>query len=120
MTVVQAIAGHKMLAVVGKLGLPNGCGAMTCAVTKLGDDFEDAGIFRRNGRHKNQKIVKMKHYVPTNPQTTAQQTRRATFANGVIAWKTLPTLEKNDYRQRAKGQKMSGFNLHQREYMSSH
>lgn len=119
MTVVTEISGMKVLAVVGKLGLPNGLGAMVCGITKLGDDFQGAGIYRRNGRWHNQKIVRMKHYRPHNPQTIPQQARRATFSNGVGAWHLLSENEKDDLRTRAKLKHISGFNLHMREYMAS-
>lgn len=117
MAIVKRITEIPVLTISGQTGLPNGFGFHTCGVSKLGDRYIEAGIYRRNGRWRNQKIVKMKHYVPTNPQSTAQQLRRTKFANGVIHWQSLSPAEKIKYRDRGSRINMTGFNLHQREWM---
>lgn len=83
---------------------------------------EQTGILKvaKNGKRKSGlRHISMKFYRPTNPQTIPQQALRGTFADGVANWQGLTTLEKVEYNNRAKGKKMSGYNLFLREYMLS-
>ena len=117
MAIVKRIIDIPVLSISGQTGLPNGFGFHTFGVSKLADRYIEAGIYRRNTRHRNNKIVKMKHYVPTNPQTTAQQTRRTKFANGVAQWHLLTNDQKWIYRKKGAKLNMTGFNLFMRQWM---
>jgi len=119
MAVVDNINGHKIIACSGKLGKPNGVGRIMFGWSQMGDKFMSAGIYRRNGRHHNQKIVRMKHYRPSNPQTTGQQSWRTTFAGGVTAWHTLTAIEKADWNAKRSPTGMSGFCRFMRSYLNS-
>lgn len=63
----------------------------------------------------------LSNYIPSgNPQTIPQQAWRTIMHDAVVHWQLLHLEEKNIYRQRAKKMNMSGFNLHNKEYLQSH
>jgi len=78
------------------------------------------GIYRV--RHRWGKTIqeKLPFYVPTNPQTEAQQAWRQVYADSVTAWQALTPEQKAVYNENAKGKKMSGYNFFQKEYLLSH
>lgn len=49
------------------------------------------GVQRRRG-----------YFIPSNPQTPRQQSRRAFFKNGMQYWGNLPEIEKQEYNKKAK------------------
>jgi len=55
---------------------------------------------------------------PTNPQTKKQQKNRAKMRDAVLHWQHLPESEKDKYRKRAEQKHMSGFNLHNRDFLN--
>jgi hypothetical protein len=57
---------------------------------------------------------------PSNPQTIPQQAKRGIFAHAILHWQLLDESEKDEYRRRARQLKMSGYNLHNKEYLNSH
>lgn len=97
---------------------------------EYGDVFDFAGIYQIR-HHRTKYLVageketgelyirKSRFYIPSNPKTEGQQSRRSIFADGVSAWKSLSEDEKNIYRKRAENLRMSGFNLYMREYLLS-
>ena len=86
----------------------------TCAVLhgKLGDY-----IYRHYPAQSTQKVPA---YVPTNPQTPAQQAWRQVFADGIAAWKALSAEAKAEWWRKAKKKQMCGPHLFQRQYLNSH
>lgn len=99
--------------------------------TEYGDVLDFAGIYQI--RHHRTKFLvkgeketgelyirKSKFYIPSNPKTESQQSRRSIFADGVSGWQSLSEDEKNIYRKKAEGLRMSGFNFYMREYLLSH
>jgi len=119
MAIIKRIEEFPALMVKGKIGRPCGVGAFQCGWSFLGDYFLESGIYRRNGRWHNSKIVKMKHYRPTNPRTVLQQQKRSVFADGVNAWKLLTETEKEVWRKKRSPAKRSGFNRFMSVYMKN-
>lgn len=77
------------------------------------------GIYRLTpikGELVNQRLP---YYEPTNPQTEEQQAWRAKLADAVAEWQSLTSEEKADYNEKAKGKRMSGYNLFIREFLLS-
>lgn len=79
-----------------------------------------AGIYQKRRYGDKRMHVRMRFAWPPNPQTPAQQARRGVFADGVTHWQGLTSGEKAEYNLRAKRLRMSGFNLHQREWLATH
>ncbi len=102
-----------------KFGKPNQLGQIFLGHSELGEENDLAGIYRV--RHVNGRRVreKLPFYEPTNPQTEAQQSNRATFADAVAAWQSLTTEQKAVYNTRAVGKNLFGYHLFIREYMLS-
>jgi len=78
------------------------------------------GIYQVRTRFDRQTQVKEKFYVPTNPQTEAQQANRQKMTDGVIAWQALTDQQKAAYNKNAIGKNLSGYNLFLSEYLYSH
>ena len=78
------------------------------------------GIYRV--RHRWGKVIqeKLPFYVPTNPQTEAQQANRQKMADAVAAWQSLTPEQKEIYNERAKGKNLTGNNIFISEYLLSH
>jgi len=55
---------------------------------------------------------------PTNPKTKKQQKNREKMHAAVLHWQWLPEAEKDKYRKRAEQKQMSGFNLHNSEFLN--
>jgi len=56
-----------------------------------------------------------KNRIPRNPRTAAQRSVRATYGKAVQDWKQLTPEERQDYNERAKQLKISGWNLFLKE-----
>lgn len=117
MAIVKGIGKALVLGASGDIGIPNGCGFAQCGWTRCGEWFPPGGVYKRDGRWKTQRIIKTTHYWPSNPQTVPQQAGRAKFSAGVVHWQSLSDAQKKPYNFRASKIGMSGFNLHQREWM---
>jgi len=57
------------------------------------------------------------YVVPRNPDTISQRNIRALFANAVKSWRALTTEKKYQYTRKARGTRMSGYNLYISEYL---
>jgi len=65
------------------------------------------------------------YYARTKPwppytNSVRQQEVRAAFAMAVKLWQTMLTVQKTEYRRKAKGKGMSGYELWIKEYMETH
>lgn len=80
------------------------------------DPLNVNGIYQVRTHKNKQRTVKMKFYVPTNPQTPAQQANRVKFANAMGAWGSLTQEQKNVYINTAKKRQTFGWSLFIREY----
>jgi hypothetical protein len=78
-----------------------------------------AGIYQIKHTFEGPRISHEKLYRPTNPQTATQQNWRGIFTSGVQAWQGLTSDDKGLYNQRAKRQRLSGFNLFMREWLNA-
>ena len=116
MSIKQEIDGQLFIALNGRLGRPNGVGLIKPGWSKLGEWFESAGIYRRDGRWHKQRIVKMVHYKPTNNRLSAQQFWRDYFRNSVAIYHALASNILQLYKQRAKKYGMTGYNYYISEY----
>lgn len=103
-----------------RFGFSHSFGTAFFGYTRFGDFNEYAGIYTYRNNWKQRKHIAMQFYWPTNPQTVPQQAWRAVFANGAVAWQSLTSDQKAEYNKRAKQKHMTGYHLHQREYLSSH
>lgn len=119
MAFVKQIGSMPIIQARGKLGRPNGVGRFMFGWSKLGEFFEGAGYYRIDGRWGTQRVSKMRHYRPHNPQTSEQQSWRGTFADGVTAWKALSAGEKLAWNKRKNPPRMSGFCRFMREYLNN-
>lgn len=79
-----------------------------------------SGIFQRRRNGGKVVLALERYYVPKNPQTIPQQAHRQTFADAVVAWQALTTIQKQVYNENSREKKMSGYNLFLREYLKSH
>ena len=94
-------------------------GAATFGVDKFADFILLSGIYRTDNVTGEVKYYREPYYITRNPRSDEQQTNRQKYADGVAAWKALTSEEKNQYNIRAKGKRMSGYNLFLKEYMLS-
>lgn len=87
--------------------------------SKYGDDRSPFGIYQQRQGKKGTIFVRERFYIPTNPNSVDQQTWRAKYAAGIVAWQNLTSGQKAVYNTRAKRFKFSGYNLFLKEYLSS-
>ena len=79
-----------------------------------------SGIYRTDNVKGYLTYYREPYYIPINPRTPIQQAWRSVFAQAIFAWQQLTKEEKMAYNERAKGKRMSGYNLFIREYLLSH
>lgn len=65
-------------------------------------------------------IIRMRHYVPTNPQTEPQQAGRTYFATLVSAWQALTQSEKDIWNKKNFPVHMSGYNRFLSYHLNAH
>jgi hypothetical protein len=104
----------------GKFGFSGGLGRMALGYNRVGFYNWFCGIYAKHYYYGKPYISRMKFYRPANPQTEAQQAWRAVYADSINSWRALSDNEKKRYNTRAFGQRMSGYNLFQKEYLNSH
>lgn len=85
-----------------------------------GTDDKRWGIWQLRHRLGKRIFVKQKFYIPSNPQSGAQQAWRTIFANGMTAWGALTVQQQKEYNDRANKYAIFGFNLFMKEYLNSH
>jgi hypothetical protein len=79
-----------------------------------------SGIYRTDNVTGKTKYYREPFYITKNPRYAPQQAWRGIFADAVLAWQGLTTPEKAVYNIKAKGKRMSGYNLFLKEYLESH
>jgi hypothetical protein len=77
------------------------------------------GIYRTDNVTGKTKYYREPLYITRNPQTGPQQTWRAKYADGVLAWQNLTQEQKDYYNKLANGKRYSGYNLFLKEYLLS-
>jgi hypothetical protein len=80
------------------------------------DPLNVKGIYQMRMTKRGKVPIKMKFYVPFNPQTAPQQANRQKFADAMTAWGALTSEQKSVYNMRAKKRQMFGWGLFIREY----
>lgn len=103
-----------------RLGFSHSFGTAFFGYTRFGEQNEIAGIYRYLNSSGQRKHIREGFYWPTNPRTVGQQAWRGVFTDGAVHWASLTPLEKGEYNERAKPLHMTGYHLHQREWLSSH
>jgi len=104
----------------GQLGRSSEYGQRLYGGHEYGEYSDKYGIYRILTDNGKQIQVQEKFYIPTNPQTEAQQANRATFAAAIAGWQGLTDSQKDVYNQRAKYKPFSGYNLYISKYLLSH
>jgi len=56
--------------------------------------------------------------MPYDPKTPKQMRQRKRFADAHDAWIALPQEKRNEYNERARNMKMTGYNLFVKEYVA--
>lgn len=79
-----------------------------------------SGIYRTDNVTGVTKYYREPFYITKNPRYAPQQANRQKYADGVLAWQGLTEEQKNQYNEKAKGKRMSGYNLFLKEYLLSH
>ena len=122
--------GKTMLAlgIRGNISTPCGFGEHTNGISQFGDDRYFGGCYvrRKTGYNntgykphlpKKTYYVRMRHSVPTNPNTQQQQERRSLFAEAMQSWKNLPQAEKSDIIKKAVKAGRRPHNFYVSQYM---
>lgn len=78
------------------------------------------GIYQKRKKLGEVFYVKMHFYIPTNPNSTAQQTQRNKFKDGMTAWKDLTDEEKESYNKKGSKLGLPAQNVFLKEYLNSH
>jgi len=104
----------------GKIEASSGYGNRKYGAFRYAAGAEEQGIYQVRTRFDKKTQVKEKLYIPTNPQTGPQQAWRQVYTDSIVAWHNLTDEQKEIYNENAIGQKMSGYNLFQKEYLLSH
>ncbi len=81
-------------------------GLMELAQNKLGSP----NFKKKDNPYKEKQVIRMVHYVPTNPQTELQQAWRDYFKTVLLAWQNLTPQEKLLWRQKKYPPHMTGWN----------
>ena len=66
-------------------------------VRDYGDIYSLSGIYTVRTRYNHKTQVRMKYYIPYNPQTIPQQSWRSSFAAAIVAWRNLTYPKKKVY-----------------------
>jgi len=120
MVIVNKAEEGKGLEIRGKVGRPANYGRKRNGWVFYGEEKNPKwGIYRIFTQTGTQKQVKCVFYIPTNPQTEAQQANRNKFINALTEWNALTDEEKEVYNEKAKGKSMTGYNVFVKEYMLS-
>jgi len=104
----------------GKIGSEASYGGREYGNFEYGQNDELNGIWQIRTRFNRRTQVRMKYYIPTNPQTETQQAWRLIFSNGVVAWQFLDDQGREEYKFLAKDLKMNGFNFFMSKYLLEH
>jgi hypothetical protein len=86
---------------------------------KAGNPINFAGIYRTDNVTGITRYYREPYYITKNPRYAPQQAWRQIFADAVLAWQGLTPAEKAVYNIKAKGKRMSGYNLFLKEYLLS-
>lgn len=102
-----------------RLGFSQDFGSAFFGFVQFGESNKYAGIWQRKKTKAGWKISREAFYWPTNPSSTAQQSRRSLFAASIAAWQSLTDEQKRVYNRKAEKRRISGYNLFIKFYMNS-
>lgn len=92
------------------------CGMITLGQNEIGA-FQTRKLSNQYN-HKN--IIRMRHYVPTNPRTVPQQAWRSYFATVLLAWQNLSQSEKDIWNKKTQPAHMTGWNRFASYHLKAH
>jgi len=87
---------------------------------EYGENLSFEGIYQTRHYKGGKFTVKEKFYIPTETLARTSDPNRVTFANAVSAWQALTASQKEVYRVKSNGKRMSGYNVFLHEYLISH
>jgi len=118
MVIIKTIQEKMALDIRGRLGRPNGLGAIRPGWSKLGDFFPRAGIYQKHFSYGVKNDVRMRHYRPTNNRLPRQQAFRDYFRVCVAIYHALSADSVAFYRRRGVKYQVTGYNYFISEYTS--
>lgn len=116
----EAFFGNSEFGAEDILTIPAPFGRALFGEVEFGDVEILSGIYQTRETDFGKVPVRMAMYCPRNPRTETQQAQRAKYTAGALSWAPLSEAEKEVFKLRAFGQKMSGYNLFVKEYLLSH
>lgn len=119
MAVLKDIAKRYSLTLRNALGRPNQLGEHWLGWTYLGDDNPMCGVYQVRHQKTGYQQVKERHYVPYNPNSSAQIHSRNVFRDGVAAWHALTDLQRFTYNKSAKTKGVNGFMKFMGQYLDA-
>lgn len=120
MVIVTGLEKVMSLDVRGNFGYSGGFGLIALGWCSFGFYNEYSGIYSRKKLAKGWGVSRMRFYGPTNPQTSTQQAWRTIFANGMSAWRSLTTEEKELLSNQARIYRLTGTQLFMKRYLQQH
>lgn len=103
----------------GRFGYGKGYGFMSYGKAVYGACTPYSGVFQRKKTLQGWRVSQMRFGIPNNPRTVPQQSWRATFAEGLLAWRALDDSEKVLLSKKARNLRMTGFNLFMSKWLQS-
>jgi hypothetical protein len=104
----------------GTFGYSGAFGRIAFGFNRFGFYHWYCGIYQKKYYFGKPYISKEKFYRPTNPQTERQMLWRGVVTSGHNEWASFDIETKEQYRLRARGLPMTGYNLFMREWLNSH
>ena len=89
------------------------------AEAKFGENLTYEGIFQKLNKKTGDVYARLNFYFPKYSRNELQDISRINFANGVLAWQSLTASQKEVFRVKSFGRRMTGFNLFLHEYLIS-
>lgn len=106
------------LAIKKRLGRPCGVGEHWLGKTRLGEYNRFSAVYRHSKTTQGRQTVRLKHYYPVNPGTTAQLAWQDKIRQGNIAWHNLTNEQKEVYNKRKYPKGLCGYTRFMKEYLN--
>lgn len=103
-----------------RLGFVNELGSSFCGFTYNGDFSDWFGLYQKYNNYGRKGYVNKLMHWPFNPQSVAQTSRRAIFADGMAEWATLTEDQKAFWHRRSKNMKRRGRDTFISDYLKTH
>lgn len=107
------------LSVRGRVGFSAAAGFARCGYSRCAAPADFGGVYQRKKTLNGWRTSRMRYYRPANPQTTAQQAWRATFALGISGYQALTPEQKNALKIEARKYRLGALSLYMRRYLQA-